>query len=172
MVDSWSSQGVIVIFPGKGKAKAPTTGQENPDPISILRKQDREGPILGGIGPKKTMFAHLIKTQHKAQGLTDELSLVHKERVDLGPYHNGPNPEVGIMAEETITWGSLKWSAKHWPRTKEVRVKHEPSEISSWGLIMPLGNHHRTLFGIWNKFQGNPWCAWNIYNKVLTYLHI
>ena len=58
---------------------------------------------MGGIGPKQPMFAYLIKTQHKTQGSIDELSLVHRERVDPGPYHNRPNPEVRIMAEETTT---------------------------------------------------------------------
>lgn len=49
------------------------------------------------------MFAHLIKTQHKTQGPSDELNLVCRERVSHGPYHNGPNSEIGTVAEETIT---------------------------------------------------------------------
>jgi len=107
-----------------------------------------------------TMSAHLIKTQHKAQDPSNELNLVCKERIGLRPYRNGPNLEIRTVAKGTTIWETLEWSAKRWPITKVVEVKHEPSKIGSWGLIVPLRNHPRTLFGILNKFQGNSQRLW------------
>jgi len=49
------------------------------------------------------MSTHLIKTQHKAQDPSDELDLVRRETVSLGPYHNRPSSEFGTVAEGTIT---------------------------------------------------------------------
>ena len=37
-----------------------------------------------------------------------------------------------------------------------IGVRHEFSEVDSRGLVVLLGNHSRTPFGVWNKFQGNP----------------
>jgi len=53
------------------------------------------------------MLAHLIKNQYEAQDPSDELDLVRGETVSLGPYHNGPSPKFGTMAERMELEGFL-----------------------------------------------------------------
>ena len=52
---------------------------------------------MGGWA-RKAYTSHLTRTQNKAQGPLEEPIMANVDGVNLEPYHNKPNPKIGVAS--------------------------------------------------------------------------